>query len=211
MKSLVGLVALLAAPSAFGQLTYGLPANVSNVQYRTMATGTDLTTNTPGVFVFNEPVSWENYWRQNHRGPGPAMERNFFQKWRLVAIHAGDRPTGGYALGVQKIVRRIDKATIFGIEAIPSRGSRPSRGTTSPWVLLQVERGAFDFELQTRQLPGYASGGTSVAGGSTVQIGGATVTFGPGYSSGCDHCDHCGRGSCRCDRGDRGCDCRGSR
>lgn len=200
MTPLVGLVALACTAPQIG-----LPANSSNVQYRTMASGTDLKTNSPGLFLFNEPNAWENYWSENHQGPRPFVTRDFFQKWRLLAIHAGNRPTSGYGIGVQKIVRRIDKATIFGIESIPPRGSRNAQVITSPWVLLQVERGAFDFQLQTQRFEGYA-GTQSLPPGSTVKVGGATVIFGPGYS-GCDHCDHYRRGNCRCEGG-RDCDCR---
>lgn len=210
MKPLVGLLALLVASTAFGQV-YGFPGATSNVRYRTVATGADATHERAGMFVLDEPTSWGSYWRENHRGPAPSLERDFFLRWRLVAIHAGGRPTGGYGLGVQRIVRNIDRATIFGIEAIPPRNSRPARGATAPWILIQVERGAFGFDLQTRQLAGYA-GGATLGGGNgptTVNMGnGVTVTFGPG-GGGCDHCDRRGRGRCACERGDRGCDCRG--
>lgn len=204
MKPLVGLLALGCASAAHGQFGYGLPANVSNVRFQTLASGDDATTGASGIFVFNEPVAWENYWRNNHRGPRPNLERGFFQNWRLVAIRLGQRPTTGYGVGVQKIVRRIDKATIFALEAVPPRRSVNAQVVTSPWVLLRVERGAFDFNLQIQRVVGYP-GGQSAAGGSTVRIGGATVTFGPG--GGCDHCNHRGRRGCGCQSGQQGCDC----
>lgn len=185
MKPLVGLLALLTASSALAQFGVTPGGGYSNVQFAPLAQGTDLTTNTPGVFVFNDPVSFENYWRTNHRGAGPALQGNFFQYWRLVAVHAGSRPGVGYSLGVTNITRRIDRATISAIETVPppardGRGGRRLQNvTTSPWILLRVERGAYDFALQTRQVQGYgATRGSS--GLSSVKVGGATVTFGPG-------------------------------
>lgn len=183
MIFLSGLVALAAAqnPLGLGGVPGGLPPNASNVRFQTIASGTDLTTNTPGLFVFNNPVAWTGYWRANHQGAGPFLEQGFFNNWRLVAIHAGSRPTEGYGLGVLRIDRRIDRAVVSAVETVPPRRSRARGGATSPWILLRVERGAFDLVLQTRQVEGYPAAQT-VPGGTTVQLGnGATATFGPGY------------------------------
>ena len=183
MLLLTGLV-LAQNPFGLGAVPGQLPANASNVRYATIARGTDGPTNVSGLFVFNEPTGWSNYWRANHAGAAPALEQGFWNDWRLVAIHAGGRPTEGYDLGVLRIDRRIDRATISTLETVPPRGARLRSVATAPWVLLRVERGAFDFVLQTQRAVGYASGVRTVAGGSTVQVGGATVTFGPG-GTGC--------------------------
>jgi hypothetical protein len=186
----------------------GLPQNVSNVRFQTIASGSDARTNAPGLYVLNEPVGWENYWHAHHSGPMPQLENGFFYRWRLVAIHAGNRPSGGYGVGVTRIQRNIDKALISAIEYTPPRQSRNSQGTTSPWVLLRVETGAFDFDLQTRTVVGYPAGTQYVQGGTTMKVGGATITFVPGYGSSCDHCRHRGRDGCHCEKGGRGCDCK---
>lgn len=204
MMPLVGLAALTClVPGQIGGPA--MPASVSNVRFNTLMSGNDAKTAASGVFTFNEPNAFGSYWRANQRARAPYLQPDFFQYWRLVAIHTGSRPSTGYGLGVQKIVRRIDRATIFALESTPPRGSRNVQMVTSPWVLLKVERGAFDFALETRQFAGYA-GAQSGQAGTTMQVGGATVTFGPGYSD-CDHCRHRGRGSCHCDKGARNCDC----
>ena len=185
MKPFVGLLALLAAPCALAQFGVVPGGGYSNVQFAPLAQGVDLTTNSPGIYTFNNAVAFEDYWRTNHRGAGPVLQANFFQSWRLVAIHAGNRPGVGYGLGVTGITRRIDRATISAIETVPPaprdgrNGRRAPSVTTSPWVLLRVERGAFDFALQTRQVQGYG-GATNASGLTSVKVGGATVTFGPG-------------------------------
>ena len=208
MALLVGLLALACTAQIPIQGGFGasVPGHFTPVRFQTIRSGTDATTNRSGLFVFNEPNSWESYWRENHKGPIPTLERGFFTRWRILAIRSGNRPTGGYGLGVRQILRRVDKATVCAIESIPPNNSRPRRGETSPWAILQVELGAFDFELQTQRFAGYA-GATTLPAGSQVKIGGATVTFGPGYGYGCDHCDHYGRGACHC-QGGKDCDCR---
>ena len=190
-----------------------LGAGASNVRFATVARGLD-GPSAPGFFVLNNPVVWDNYWRTNHQGPAPTLEANFFGSWRLVAIHLGDRPSGGYAVNVASMIRSYDRltmATIRAIETVPPRGVRTDAGATSPWVLLRVEQGAFGLTLQTLKSSGFATGVTTMSGGTTViKSGGATVIIGGGGDGGgCDHCDHCGRGTCHCARGARGCDCRG--
>lgn len=183
MIFLSGLVALAAAqnPLGLGGVPGQLPASSSNVRFQTVAQGTVLKAGGPGLLVFNNPVAWDNYWRDAHGGPGPVLERGFFNDWRLVAIHAGNRPTDGYGLGVLRIDRRIDRATVSALEVVPPRRSRPRGGATSPWIVLRVERGAFDLVLQTRQVEGYPMVQT-VPGGTTVNLGnGVTATFAPGY------------------------------
>ncbi|RYG27231.1 protease complex subunit PrcB family protein [bacterium] len=205
MKPLVGLLALGCAAFASAQTVMGLPESSSNVRFQTVSSGTNAKTNAPGLYVLNEPVGWENYWRAHHNGPMPQLENGFFYRWRLVAVHAGNRPSGGYGLGVTRIQRNIDKALISAIEFTPPRNARNTMAITSPWILLRVETGAFDFNLQTQKVVGYPAGAQVVGGGSTtMKIGGATITI----VGGCDHCGHRGRGGCRCDRHGRGCDCR---
>ena len=174
------LVALAAA-----QTPFGMSPSSSNVRYDLVARGVDATTGASGLMVFNEPVSFANYWRANHRGAVPSLYPGFFNGWRLVAIHAGGRPGEGYGLGVTRIDRRIDRAVVSAIETVPPRRSRSRGGSpTSPWVLLRVERGAFDLVLQTRQVEGVPAYQT-VRPGQVVQVGGATVIFGdPGYGGG---------------------------
>lgn len=171
-------------PFGLGTVPGQLPASASNVRYQTIAQGIDGAANVSGMFVFNEPTGWANYWRQNHRGPAPVLEQGFFNNWRLVAIHAGGRPTDGYNLNVLRIDRRIDRAVISALETVPPQNVRMHAVTTAPWVVLRVERGAFDFTLQTQRMVGYGSGGRTYASGTTVQVGGATVTFGPGGGDG---------------------------
>jgi hypothetical protein len=177
MRTFVGLCALALAVGATAQLAGNLGSNVSNVRYATIASGTDVKTNSPGLYVLTEPSSWGSYWAQHHNGAPPRLEQGFFLKWRLVAIHSGNRSTGGYGLVVNKIVRRIDRATINATELTPPPRARNTQAITSPWVLMRVERGAFDFDLQTRQATGYPA--TSGRGVTQVQAGGATITFGP--------------------------------
>lgn len=197
MIFLSGLVALAATQNPFGLggMPGGLPANSSNVRFQTVAQGTDLTTNTPGLFVLNNPVAWNNYWRANHPGAGPFLEQGFFNNWRLVAIHAGVRPSAGYGLCVLRIDRRIDRAVVSALETVPparrdrrgrdgddGRGRRQPTFPTSPWLLLRVERGAFDLVLQTQQVEGYPAGQVgSGPGGKSITIDGTTIIFAPGY------------------------------
>lgn len=208
MKPIVGLLAFVCAASSSAQIGMGLPQNVSNVRFQTVASGSDARTNAPGLYVLNEPVAWENYWHTHHAGPLPQLENGFFYRWRLVAIHTGTRPSAGYGVGVMRIQRNIDKALITAIEYTPPRQSRSAQTTTSPWILLRVETGAFDFDLQTQKVVGYPSGAQFVPGGTTMKVGGATITFLPGYGGGCDHCRHRGRDGCHCQKGGRDCDCK---
>ena len=206
MKFVTGVLALLVAASGFGQLggvPGRLPESASNVRFATMASGIDLATNSPGLYVFNEPVGWSNYWRAHHRSPVPNLEPGFFNNWRLVAIHAGVRPTSGYGLTVTRIDRHIDRATISVVETTPMRGARNSQVATSPWTILRVERGAFGFDLRTQQV---AEQYGAVPNGTVIKIGDTTIIMTGG--GGCDHCNHRGRQGCRCGRGE-GCTCTG--
>lgn len=209
MKPIVGLFALACATASSAQMVMGLPDNASNVRFQTIASGSDAKTNAPGLFVLNEPVAWENYWNAHHGGRMPQLENGFFYRWRLVAIHTGNRPSSGYGIGVIRMQRKIDKALISAIETTPPRNSRNAAVVTSPWILLRVETGAFDFDLQTQKVSGYPTGAQFVQGGTTIKIPGGTATFAPDYGRpSCDRCRHRGRDGCSCGKHGRDCDCK---
>lgn len=200
MKAALVFASLTCVAAAYGQFGMVRGGTISNVRFQTAASGDDAKTNAPGIYVMSSRVQLENYWSQHHAGRPPM---NDFSQWRMVAIHLGNRPTGGYGIGVLKMERKIDTALISAVETVPGRNSYVSQRVTSPWVLVRVEQGAFGFQLQTKRVQGFA--GTN---GNVYNAGnGVKVIFGPG--GGCDHCNHRGSGGCHCDRHDRGCDCRG--
>ena len=227
MKIVLGLLALSCVGLAHGQylpqggVMGGLGrdsqgAGTSNVRFSTVALGADGGGNAPAFVVMDSLAAWTRYWNASHRGEkAPSLETGFFVNWRLLAIHLGTRPSGGYGVRVASITRIIEQptiATVAALETVPPRGAGVSQGQTSPWVLVRVEQGAFGLKLRSQAADGFTQGVTTVPGATVIKSGGATIIIGGGgVPSGCDHCDHQGRGSCHCANGARGCDCKGKK
>lgn len=102
------------------------------------------------MIVIDSETQFGAYWAQSTGSPAstaPSQNVDWI-KQRLVAIHLGARSTTGYNVVVQNIVRGIGTLTIKAVEETPIPNQYVAKVITSPWVIIQVDRDASQFQIE---------------------------------------------------------------
>lgn len=137
------------------------------------------------VVQITDQGSFERYWsRELGQPPETAPKGLDFISKKLVAIHLGQRPSGGYRLLVQTIDNsRSNISIIRAIEFTPVPGTFVSQAITSPWVLIQVDRDLPNPTASILRREGISTPWNPTVGGGGG--GGGNCNCGPNCPCGC--------------------------
>jgi len=177
-------VGLLVATSAMAQ--FGM---ASSVQWRTFKRGEYSNIAKQSLFVLEDRGQFEQYWQNATGNPADtAPDGVDWLKDKLIAIHLGQRPTGGYKFLVRSVKKnKLDTTTISAIEQLPLPGSFVSQSVTSPYAIIKVPRTlSTNFALSVEKGPAL-SGGVIFNGGFGTDNGASSAP-----------CSCCSGGTCTC-------------
>lgn len=179
MRARLALVLLLIATTALGWTQRGIN---DGIVWRSYRQGTTSRITQPQNFVIQNQGAFDNYWQQS-TGDARAPRDVDFNKELLIAVHLGNRSSGGYRVIIQSVTRvKPGEIKVAYIENEPAPGSFNSAAITSPFEVVRVERanavGNFIFEGRKRSTGG----------------GGNEVPFGNDYSWRTYLCDTIGGG-----------------
>ncbi len=171
---------ILLAATSFAQF-----GNAPSVSFRTFKRGDFSNITKQSLLVLDDRDQFEQYWQNSTGNPGDTAPAGVdWQKEKLIAVHLGQRPTGGYKFFVRSIRRiKIDIATISAIEQLPMPGSFVTQSLTSPYVILRIPRTISSrFALSVEE--GEAMPGVTIIQGGNVSNG--------------TTCSCCSGGNCTC-------------
>lgn len=161
MRSAVwgGALALLTTVSV---AQYGAgPLDI--VRWSTFKNGTQSQVERTLTRVIVNEADFQTYWA-HAMGERPHLAPRGIDwvKEQLIAIHIGQRSSGGYGVRVQSIKReQSSNLVIEYVETTPAKGSMNTQAITSPWVLIRMDRVAgipvFRGRVETARTP--VSGG----------------------------------------------------
>lgn len=145
---------LLAAASLPAAAQLGFPGD-AGVEWSTLTMGQRSRVAGFSTYVLGSASEFENYWRRTSGQPGSPPSGVDFQKYQLVAIHLGNRPTGGFQVSVERI-ERVQASTIQlnYVEQKPSSDQIVTQALTSPWVVVRVKRVGGNFAFRGRMQVG---------------------------------------------------------
>jgi hypothetical protein len=177
LRALPALLALACTPAAFAQNHLGnKPWNPQDqINFSAFRTGTNSQIQTQGMFDLPSEAEFQSYWaRSTGQSPSTAPRGVDWNRQKIVAIHLGKRPTGGYSVMVTKVERQVSFAMITAVERKPLPGQYVSKAVTSPYVLLKVDRITVPFRLNVTE----GRGGT-IPGGNIIVTQPGTVIVNP--------------------------------
>lgn len=92
--------------------------------------------------VVADAASWARLWAEIHApsaqaGPAPAVD---FARHMLIAVAAGTRPSGGYAIEVTGVATRGETLEVSVRETCPPRGAMVTTALTHPVAVVRVPR-----------------------------------------------------------------------
>ncbi len=143
-------LAVVVAPAA------AAPVSFHTIARAPMSNGGD----EPGFVVSRTVRAWHRLWndriadgvftRAGVRKQAPAVD---FGRSMVVTVFAGSRPTGGYWLRVDRVVRRGNVLIVRATEHDPGDGCATTMQLTSPFVAVRVPRspGIVDVRVAVRQ------------------------------------------------------------
>jgi hypothetical protein len=133
---LSALAGTVSAQAGFGAL--------DTVRWSTFRSGTYSKADQPTNRIINNEAEFQTYWARFHgEAPYQAPRGIEWGKELLIAIHLGERSSGGYSVYVQSIKRtRAAEITIEFVEETPAKGGANLTVITSPWTIVRMNRTA---------------------------------------------------------------------
>lgn len=140
----IGAFLLLFPPKAEEQNTMGnqIPGGSETVPvevaFRVLAEGDAATLDARKNFAARDEESFERIWQLAYGEDGETMPEIDFDTEYVVGVFAGEKPTGGYAITVTKVIDQGDMRTINATITVPGPGCITGQVLTSPFVFITV-------------------------------------------------------------------------
>ena len=122
---------------------------VDEISFRTLDQGTYSCLTPATNLVIRRPADWETLW-QRYQGmmeppaPVPAVD---FEKEMVVAVMMGLKPTGGYAIRIERIEPTHDTLKIFIAQQTPGPDSIVTQCFTAPFHFVAVAKSELEPEF----------------------------------------------------------------
>jgi len=94
--------------------------------------------------VIRDEATWTDVWRRIHEpvAPEPPLPNVDFSRHMLIVVALGTRPSGGFAIAVQRITARDGTSEVSVRESCPARGAMVTMALTQPVEVVRLERRA---------------------------------------------------------------------
>jgi hypothetical protein len=172
LATLATLVGLAHAQTSIG----GKPWNPrDSVNYQTFQSGVRSNITAQSLIEIPSEADFQTYWsRSTGQPPSTAPRGVDWLRQKLIAVHLGTRPTGGYSVMVTNIERAGPVANVFALETKPAPRQVVDKSPTSPYALVTVDRIALPFRLSLSE-----RSGANIGGGHVIVTSPGTVIVNP--------------------------------
>ncbi len=112
------------------------------VNFTTIAQGTYSAYPTASQLSISSTAEWVSLWQQhssNDQSPPPVPEVDFTQ-YRVVAVFAGQKPTGGYSVEIISVETTNSQLVITVKYRQPGAGDIVTQALTDPYHIIRFSR-----------------------------------------------------------------------
>lgn len=136
MKSLLAL-SVLALCLFFTQV----PAATA-VSFTSLARGQQSGIQEPLVALITNKAAWSGHWRRHAAifQPPPSPPPVDFSRESLIAVHLGERRTGGYGVRVTGVQQGPEGLLVTAVEERPGPGAIVTQALTQPYEIIRIPR-----------------------------------------------------------------------
>jgi hypothetical protein len=171
LRSLLTVAALAAYAIGAAQVSIKPWKPENQLNWSVLTSGTQSQFRQQAFQILSSENELQMYWRASTgQAPETAPKGVNWLKEKLVAIHLGQRPSGGYSVVVQNVAKNGVYATVYAVEQTPARGQWVSQQITSPYVIVRVDRSAAQLGLDLKQQEGGSTGGVTVYGQGIIRF-----------------------------------------
>ncbi len=129
------------------------------------------------VYVLSNENEFSRYWGNNQYGKVPTGID--WLRQMVVAVHLGQRPNAGYELELGNTEVRNSQIWLHMRERLPGEGLAVSQVRTSPWMIVRLDRTAWEIKTDFTQLPARDTGVFMPNGSTQYKFGNTTVIVPP--------------------------------
>jgi hypothetical protein len=94
----------------------------------------------PRNIIVRDTATWQKLWKEHLGGRELPLPTVDFKKHDVVAVYAGSKNTGGYAIEITEIKRGKADAEVLAVLTKPGKGSIVTQAFTSPFALRAVPK-----------------------------------------------------------------------
>ena len=137
-----------ASAGAAGYAPYDAPGAALPIRRIGQWTASGL--DSPARKVIRDDSTYAQFWQALGAGQRPAVD---FTRDVVIAVAAGQRQTGGYAIAVDRVARAGKSMTVEVVETVPGPGCWTTQQITQPVdvvVVAAADAPSFSFSDQTR-------------------------------------------------------------
>lgn len=110
-------------------------------------------------YVIRSQVEWQKLWQQmqvasflpRNARTDSLLNKIDFNKHMLLAVFQGQKPSGGYSITVDKLVRSNNRLEVFIEEKSPGADCFTTQMLTHPYHVIVTEKSALKVAFTTRQ------------------------------------------------------------
>lgn len=105
----------------------------------------------PAEFIVLDEASWHSLWSQRLEGRPPPVD---FTRDMVLGVALGERPTGGYAVRIERVEREADGTLNVEVrEILPPEGALLTQALTQPYHFVRLRRvdGQVTFRLASEK------------------------------------------------------------
>jgi len=114
--------------------------NNLNVKFRTLSQGAYSNISLANQFVIRNQKEWQRSWdihngRNSNNRPDVNFENDF-----VIAVFAGQQPSGGYKVGISNITRKDQDLFVTLTFTEPGRNEKVSLALTQPYIFIATRK-----------------------------------------------------------------------
>ncbi|MFZ5822918.1 MAG: protease complex subunit PrcB family protein [Bacillota bacterium] len=123
-------------------LLAGCARPAAALEFVTLARGHHSGIKEPTAVLITDQKGWEGHWRRHASifVPPPPPPPVDFRTASVVALHLGERRTGGYSVIITAVKRADGALHVVAAERSPAPGSPVTMALTQPYHIIRVER-----------------------------------------------------------------------
>lgn len=136
------LTLTLALALALPLVVAGCARPVAAVEFQTLSQGTQSGIQEQTAVLIADPERWKAHWERHAKVfvPAPPPPPVDFDTSSLVAVHLGERRTGGYTVSIAAINREEGHLRVTAVERRPAPGAVVTMALTQPYHIVLIPR-----------------------------------------------------------------------
>lgn len=127
-------------------------AKPTQAEFTTLARGSHSGITAQEATLITTFAEWEALWRRHASpfDPPPSPPPVDFSKSSVIALFAGERPTGGYSLRITEAELQGESLRVSALELRPTPGTLVTQSLTQPYHMVAVPRVKKETRLEVR-------------------------------------------------------------